>query len=156
MPYQCMVQCGNLLIAARGSSIDSFRDGSLLSTWKCPSIEIAGHSKPSPEVTTKLATQNSEASPIEIITDSAPPTKKRRLSSSEPVVASKVSKEKNKRQNNRSDAVLSGLEAPAVIALAITTDYRHVIVVTGEDKSIRVFENTQEDGVHELKELNQR
>jgi tRNA (guanine-N(7)-)-methyltransferase subunit TRM82 len=156
MPYQCIVQCGNLLIGARGSSIDSFRDGSLLSTWKCPHTQAAGNTKPSPEVTTKVATQISEASSVEVTTDSAPPAKKRKLSTSEPVEAKPVSKERKEKQNNRSDAVLSGLEAPAVIALAVTTDSHHVIAVTGEDKSIRVFENVQGDGVHRLKQLSQR
>jgi tRNA (guanine-N(7)-)-methyltransferase subunit TRM82 len=153
MPYQCMVQCGNLLIAARGSSIDSFRDGSLLSTWKCPSIQAAA--RPSLEVTTKLVTQHYETS-VEITTDSAPPAKKRKLSTSGPAEAKSATKEGGKKQNSRSDAVRSGLEAPAVIALAITKERRHVIAVTGEDKSIRVFENVQEDGVHRLKQLSQR
>jgi tRNA (guanine-N(7)-)-methyltransferase subunit TRM82 len=150
-----MVQSGNLLIAARGSSIDLFRDGLLLSTWKCPSIQAAGSTTPSLEVTTKLVTQHYETS-VEITADSAPPAKKRKLSTSGPVEAKSVTKEGKKKQNSRSDAVRSGLEAPAVIALAITKERRHVIAVTGEDKSIRVFENVQEDGVHRLKQLSQR
>jgi tRNA (guanine-N(7)-)-methyltransferase subunit TRM82 len=152
-----MVQSGNLLVAARGSSIDLFQDGSLLSTWKCPSIEGMGNTQPPPELATKLVTQTSESSSIEITIDSSSPSaKKRKLSASEPAEAKPVSKQAKKKQKNRSDAVLSGLEAPAVVTLAVTKDGRHVIAVTGEDKSIRVFENVRENGVHQLKQLCQR
>jgi len=160
MPYQCMVKSGNVLVAARGSSLDSFDvfDGSLLSTWKYPSVKRIGNGQPaSAEVITKLATQHSESSSIEIIVDaSSPPAKKRKLSASEPAGASQDLRKGKKKQNNRSDAVASGLEAPAVIALAVTNSGRHVIAVTGEDKTIRVFENVQEDGVHQLRQLSQR
>jgi len=44
-------------------------------------------------------------------------------------------------------------EAPAVIALASTRRGDHVIVVTGEDKSIRVFEH---DGRGQLRQISQR
>lgn len=150
-----MVKCGNLLIAARGSSIDSFslEDGSLLSTWKCPSTQEVRSGRHAPEVTTKLVAQNSESS-VEITIDaSSPPAKKRKLSASDPTP---VPKEVKKKQNNRSDAVASGLEAPAVTALTAAKGGRHVIAVTGEDKSIRVFENSKEDGVNRLKQLSQR
>lgn len=157
MAYQCMVQCGNLLIAARGSSIDLFQNGALLSTWKCPSIQGSGKPQPPPEVTARLATQNSVSSSVEItIHSSSPPAKKRKLSASESASAKAVSKEGKKKQKNRSDAVLSGLEAPAVVALAVTRGCSHVIAVTGEDKSIRVFELAQENGVRQLKQLSQR
>jgi tRNA (guanine-N(7)-)-methyltransferase subunit TRM82 len=155
-----MVKCGNVLVAARGSSLDSFDifDGSLLSTWSYPSSQGVGNGQPVPtEVTTKLATQNSESSSVEIIVDAAsPPAKKRKLSASEPADAKQHSKEGKKKQNNRSDAVASGLEAPAVIALAVTNGGQHVIAVTGEDKTIRVFENIREDGVYRLRQLSQR
>ncbi|PMD31145.1 hypothetical protein L207DRAFT_591614 [Hyaloscypha variabilis F] len=158
MPYQCMVQCGNLLIAARGSSIDLFEDSSLLSTWKCPSIQAVGKIQHHiPEVTTTLATQNSQSSSVEITIDSSSPlAKKRKLSSSDQAESKPFLGKGKEKQNNRSNAVLSGLEAPAVIALAITTDCHHVIAVTGEDKSIRVFELAQEDGVFNLKQLSRR
>jgi tRNA (guanine-N(7)-)-methyltransferase subunit TRM82 len=158
MPYQCMVKCGNLLIAARGASLDSFslENGSLLSTWKCPSTQGIGHGQPPLEVTTKLATQPTESSSVEITIDASSPAKKRKLSASELADSKLVSKEGKKKQNSRSDAVASGLEAPAVIALAVTEACRHVIAITAEDKSIRVFENGQEDGIHQLKQINQR
>ena len=94
---------------------------------------------------------------MEITIDSSlHPAKRRKLSASEPVESRQEEKEGKKKQNNRSDAVLSGLEAPAVIALAATKDCHHVIVVTGEDKSIRVLEIAQEGGEFRLKQLSQR
>lgn len=156
MPYQCMVQCGNLLIAARGSSIDIFQDGLLLSTWKPPSSQGMGTAPSPSEISTRLATQNSESSSVEItLESSSPPAKKRKLSASESGDVNSISKEGRKKRLNRSDVVDSGLEAPAFAALAATRKGNHVIAVTGEDKSIRVFEIVREDGMH-LKQLSQR
>ncbi|KAF8863476.1 hypothetical protein BDZ45DRAFT_738447 [Acephala macrosclerotiorum] len=160
MPYQCMIRCGDTLIAARGSSIDSFRfqDGSLLSTWKCSSSHDSQGSK-APEavtqITGKLNSQNSESS-VEIALDAASPAKKRKLSKSEESLPRAEGKTGKKKQNNRASALASGLEAPAVVILASTTDGRHVIAVTGEDKSIRVFENVVKDGAQQLKQLSLR
>jgi len=154
-----MVKCGSTVITARGSSIDSFnlRDGSLLSTWTCPTPNGTGKSQTiAQEVSTKVASQTSDPSSVEITLDASVPVKKRKLSASEPGGAKPVSKEGKKKQNNRSGAVASGLEAPAVISLAVTKVGCHVIAVTGEDKSIRVFENVEKDGVHQLDQLSQR
>lgn len=150
-----MVRCGNILVAARGSSIDAFQDGSLLSTWKFPSRERTETVRSPLEIATKLVTQTSESSSVEITISPSPPAKRRKLSASEPAEAPPVSKEGRKKRTNRSDAVLSGLEAPAVVALAATNGDDHVIAVTGEDKSIRVFQNVWEGGVHQLKQLSQ-
>lgn len=170
-----MVTCGNILVAARGSSIDSFNleNGSLLSTWTCPASQDATQKeKPSLVASQKeteipkSATPTEEADPEE----NGPPAKKRKLSSenieakngemSNPTPNTKEEqqdgKKKKQKQNNRSEAVASGLQSPAVIALAATKDGKHVIAVTGEDKSIRVFESTEEGGSHKLQHLSQR
>jgi tRNA (guanine-N(7)-)-methyltransferase subunit TRM82 len=147
MPYQCLQKCGNILIAGRGSSIDLFslEDRSLLSTWKCPplfqDLKISGSSK-------KTSSPSSQA------TESEPsPAKKRKLSADQNSEMVEVRGE-SKKSNNRADAVNSGLEAPAVTALVVKD--QHVIAVTGEDKSIRVFENVKENGKHILKHISQR
>lgn len=142
MPYQRLHRSGNILIAARGSSIDSFslQNGSFLSTWT-----NAPSSKPQPPTSTPA---------------SSPPAKRRKISDGEieegkeelkeePVKAqngSSPSKKEKKKQNNRSEAVASGLEHPAIIALTVTQDGKHVVAVTAEDKSIRVFENISTAG----------
>lgn len=157
-----MTRCGDILVAARGSSIDAFKlqDGSLLSTWTDSgrqnfqagnSLELAA------EPTTKLATQSSKSSSTIDITleTTSPPAKKRKLSLPDQSPFQPEAKNGKRKQNNRSSAVASGLDAPAITVLVSTTDGRHVIAVTGEDKSIRVFENVI-GGVHRLKQISQR
>lgn len=86
-----------------------------------------------------------------------PPAKKRKLSNETTEdVKPNVKDNSRKKQNVRSSAVASGLEAPAVILLAVTKGKGHVIAVTGEDKCIRVFENAVEDGTNRLLQISQR
>lgn len=139
VPYQCLKTCGNLLIAARGSSIESFnlRDGSLNSSWKAPGNPAPAVKKEHEEVVA-LVPQTSDMSVNSTNEDSAPPAKRRRLSAT--AEEAKVSKGPTmKKVNSRAQVFNVGLENPNVIALAVTRDCRHVIAVTGEDKSIRVL-----------------
>lgn len=152
MPYHCLQQCGDILVAARGSSIDLFslQDGSLLSTWDCPNSE--GCDRPD----RRDSVEQSED--IKLAT-SPPPAKRRRLSEDKGNVHAEEQENGKRRPNHRSKAVFSGLLAPAVIALGATKKGRHVIAVTGEDKSIRVFEVVSESngsGKQELRQLSQR
>lgn len=159
-----------MLVAARGSAIDSFNllDGSYLSTWSADSI--------SPVIALALF----EESPVATAESSLPPAKRRKLSSTgteaTTLIADDVTvdtaiqqhedskrngetqaKKERKKQNDRADAVKSGFEHPAVICLAATEDGRYVIAVTAEDKSIRVFEHgTNEDGAYKLKQVSVR
>ena len=158
IPYQCLKKCGNLLIAARGSSIDTFNleSRSLVSTWKCPPTqESTQEPDSSAPVQEADGTTNSSGAIATAAEQSTPPAKRRKLSVSEEPGKSKP--KNNKGKNHRSDILSAGSEAPAVIALTSTREGRHVIAVTGEDKSIRVFESTyQWDAKHELKQLSQR
>jgi tRNA (guanine-N(7)-)-methyltransferase subunit TRM82 len=159
-----MAKLGTVLIAARGSSIDCLNiiDGSLLSTWNCPPTRESSDRKPLvPTVELKSALQKSELSSVESVLDFPPPAKKRRLSTDGDGIPTTgeqkaLVKEGKKKQNNRSDAVASGLESPAVIALAVTQDGKHVVAVTGEDKCIRVFDCVSSAGQPALKQLSQR
>lgn len=173
LPYQCIKRCGKVLVAAKGSFIDTFNpeDGSLLSTWKCPSAHESSNSRPetSGQVldgpVNRLGTHKSE-SPLDVVLESSPPAKRRKLSAGDedgpaqnPAKENgrKKDQERGKKGNRRLDAVAIGFEAPAVISLAATEDGRHVIAVTGEDKSIRVFQNSFDgDGRHYLSQLSQR
>jgi tRNA (guanine-N(7)-)-methyltransferase subunit TRM82 len=173
MPYQCMDKCGNVLIAARGSNIDLFSlsDGSFLSTWQCPSSQGPLKAKSLiQEVNPKLENQDSKSSSVNIVVEASPPPAKRRKLSEEDgqdenstkgtkgenKSGKKQTRKEKKKQNNRLDSVAIGLEAPAVIALAVTSDAQHVIAITGEDKSIRVFSLIFQDGVMHLNQLSQR
>jgi tRNA (guanine-N(7)-)-methyltransferase subunit TRM82 len=168
MPYQCMEKCGNFLVAARGSNIDlfSFTDGSFLSTWQCPPNQEPSRARPATqEVKPTLENEHSKTSSVDIVIEaSAPPAKRRKVSeedqdgnsANDQKEDNKGGNKKNKKQNSRSESVASGLEAPAVIALAVTSDAAHVIAITGEDKSIRVFSVISQDGVAQLQQLSQR
>ncbi|PBP24629.1 WD repeat domain-containing protein [Diplocarpon rosae] len=172
MPYQCMVTCGDALVAARGSSLDSYnlQSGSLLSTWTCPaSKESKKEDDSSTQAQKKEEVSNLAPSIAEaVVEETGPPSKKRKLSD-EPEKGDQSSapkdqkpdqrrgkKDKKPKQNYRSVAVSTGLETPAVIALAATTDGRHVIAVTGEDKCIRVFKRIEEGGVEKLQQISER
>ncbi|KAF7923894.1 uncharacterized protein EAE98_007712 [Botrytis deweyae] len=140
-PYQCLKQCGNYLVAARGSSIDTFdiKDGSYLSTWKSPVPESTNALKTTGEETqTKSEEQNPETStPDAPLESPTPPAKRRKLSVSEEkeekiVVVQQL---KKKAKNTPPKTV----EPSPITALTITKDLQHVIAVTGEDKTIRVL-----------------
>lgn len=156
-PYQCLKQCGNYLVAARGSSIDTFdiKDGSYLSTWKSPVPESTNALKTTGEETqTKSEEQNPETStPDAPLESPTPPAKRRKLSVSEEkeektVVVQQL---KKKAKNTQPKAV----EPSPITALTITKDLQHVIAVTGEDKTIRVL--AWEDSVGKgLKQISDR
>ncbi|TAQ89808.1 hypothetical protein B7494_g1896 [Chlorociboria aeruginascens] len=130
VPYQCIQKCGtNTLIAGRGSSIDCFNleDGSLSSTWKCPVKDIIQKTK-----------SDSCTDIPQGISSPSPPTKKRKISGE--AEDSWTAEAKNgKKANARSNAITTSLETPAVTTLTVTHNGQHVIAITGEDKSIRVF-----------------
>lgn len=162
VPYQCILRTENFLIAARGSSIDlsTVKEPSRTSTWECPTAQ-GRSSKDGCQSTAQQSPVKDLASPAlqdAEATQLSPPAKRRKLSdegtSQNPDDTEPKSKKKS---NNRSDSVAAGLEAPAVTTLAITRNGQHVIAVTGEDKSIRVFEIAFDgDGMHYLKSVSQR
>jgi tRNA (guanine-N(7)-)-methyltransferase subunit TRM82 len=183
MPYQCLTKQGNLLVAARDSNIDLFNleDGSHLSTWSFPSAEKVQYLKAVVEDQRKVsATQECQSSSIDIIVDStSPPAKRRKLSSDEtekqgtPIKGSEQEsavdsnvavqtkgtsekQQKKQKQNNRSVAISTGQGFPAIIALAISEDEKHVVAVTGEDKCIRVFDVVSEGEMARLVQMSER
>jgi tRNA (guanine-N(7)-)-methyltransferase subunit TRM82 len=161
VPYQCLQRSGDILIAAAGSCIDLFslQDGSLLSTWKCPAAQGSQNGTPAVKEapSNKPVSQKPESASVDVTADtSSPPAKKRKLSTSPVHEPKSNAYQAKKKTQPRSDAVASGLEAPAVILLAVTKAQRHVIVVTGEDKCIRVLENVIEGGVHRLQQISLR
>lgn len=160
VPYQCLQKSGNLLVAARGSSIDLFslEDHSLLSTWKCPVANESSTKEAGEPTTQKLPSKESDspAPPAGDVSPPAPPAKRRKLSDGEDS-KKPLSEGKAKKKSNRSEAVSSGLDAPAIITLTVTKAGHHVIATTGDDKTIRVFEIVvEDDGKHHLKSVSQR
>lgn len=157
MPYQCLQKSGNTLFAARGSNIDSFdiEKRSFLSSWMCPNpFQELKISEAAQEVKVESVSENTPATVDTSANNvSVPPTKKRKLSFDEETPEKKASNGA-KKSKSRADTVASGLEAPAIIAMAV--EGQHVVAVTGEDKSIRVFENLIQDGEQSLKQISQR
>jgi tRNA (guanine-N(7)-)-methyltransferase subunit TRM82 len=166
IPYQSLQSCGGVLLAARGSSIDSFDlgNGALLSTWTVPQEKKSASSNGAASV----VSEKKDPEPSKDgVNEYSPPAKRRKLSEAEDESVAKPSNGANqqkkentggKKGNKRSEAVITGLDTPAVIALTSTKDGLHVIAVTGEDKSIRVFSNgiNAENGKQCLEQLSQR
>ncbi|KAI1768232.1 hypothetical protein GGR53DRAFT_478398 [Hypoxylon sp. FL1150] len=157
VPYQCLCRLGqsSILCAAKGTSIHTFNlspEPSHISWWTHPLTKQAGNSNP--EATSQdqnLEDQESEQ----------PPSKKRKLESDE-----KPSKEGKANQDEIGavEAVENGTgkkkekparrpELPFVILLTATENGSHLVAVTGQDKTLWVFEH---DGNGVLKELSQR
>jgi tRNA (guanine-N(7)-)-methyltransferase subunit TRM82 len=145
-PYQCIQKCGNILIAASISRLDSFNleDGSQLSSWTFPvSRGKSSGIYAARDINGKPAAPDTDASPANVEQASKRPTKRRRTSN----------------DVNDKDAVQEYADiqvdthSNCFTVLKSTTDGSHVIAVVGEDKSINVFEH---NGRGKLQHLSQR
>ncbi|KAK1755358.1 hypothetical protein QBC47DRAFT_383485 [Echria macrotheca] len=148
-PYHLVAFCGDILFAAKGSNIHSFTAQlEHLSVWKYPVEEK------SEDVSQSLEKQETPAA-------DGPPSKRRRLESGE-AEAQNGNGEAEKSQTPEAGAKGKGKrkekdpghqERPFVHGLTATNDGRHLIAITGSDKTIWVFEH---DGNGQLKQLSQR
>lgn len=159
LPYQRLcLSGGTTLIAARGSQIDifdlMFAGGAYLSTWKYPSkikSDSAEKSEKGASIETPGTVENGE--------ESGPSTKRRKLSNEDSAetegIKGQETKGKNGKGKRKSSKSPQGSEVPNVVLLACTgASYnQHVVAVTGEDKTIRVFK-LGKDGV--LEQLSER
>lgn len=140
LPYQFVCPAGpdGIHCVSRGGSILTFSiEGTHLSTWHHPSVP----SQPQ---------QNEEASVPE--DDQAPPSKRRKTDDeSEPPAAAAA--KTSKKQIQRKTRPKSPLDSPCVVLLRSTGDGKHIVAVTGQDKTVWVLEH---EGRGELKELSQR
>ena len=159
-PYQCLEVVGNFLVAATGNELHTFN----LSTGD----QVSSFVVPAPVIDTKAlqkAVKEAEKVVLDVTPDSEetpeagsdnPPAKRRKICDDEKDVEAEEKPEdakitgKKGLVSNRPASDRSA--APNFIALASTKDGRHVIGVTGEDKSVRVFEH--ENGV--LKQISER
>ncbi|KAI1779995.1 hypothetical protein F4818DRAFT_437289 [Hypoxylon cercidicola] len=163
VPFQCLCMLGqsSILCAAKGTSIHTFDLGaglSHVSSWIHPRTKQVGNSDP--EATSQdqgLENQESEQ----------PPSKKRRLNSDEkPNDEAKANQEETgaveatengdgekKKKKQKPEYHAPRPELPFVALLTATKDGSHLVAVTGQDKTLWVFEH---DGNGVLKELSQR
>ncbi|AEO53972.1 hypothetical protein MYCTH_2295948 [Thermothelomyces thermophilus ATCC 42464] len=149
LPFHLVKVCGGVIFAAQGCDIHSFNsDFKHISTWKYPvqnPNESSGASKDAP--------QDSPA-PEE------PPTKRRKVESGAGSEASvkdldQGAGSENGRPKSKKAAQydVPANERPFVQGLYATADGRHLIAITGSDKTIWVFEH---DGAGNLKQRSQR
>ncbi|KAK0733436.1 hypothetical protein B0T26DRAFT_19797 [Lasiosphaeria miniovina] len=159
LPYHMLKVCGDILFAARGSSIHSFNlNLEPLGTWKYPVQQASGPSAPS-------HSQQPREPPAP---QSKPPSKRRKLEAGqEPVINSQDADAdadqetpqpgNRRRRRNKSGShepsYSSPHDVPFIHELSATTDGRHIVAITGSDKTIWVFEH---DGAGNLKELSRR
>ncbi|KAI9745169.1 MAG: tRNA (guanine-N(7)-)-methyltransferase non-catalytic subunit trm82 [Claussenomyces sp. TS43310] len=141
--YQCMHICGDILIAARISHIDTFslKRGSRLSSWSCP---LPSHEPQNADTSAeKVQVESSKSSSDSSVKNltSVEPAVKRRKCSSEHDSPPTLDKSRKQSKLQHSEAQDHDSSAPNITALAVTTDGRHVIVVTGDDKTIRVLKH---------------
>lgn len=155
MPYQAIKAVGNLLFAARGSSIDliDIKNATILSTWTCPPTYSQNH-----HTTSEVESGERSFNNLGEKNENSPPVKKRKLSSEKNNLSDKNLKEAEVLEptdgKNKGDAY--HVESPTVSILTSTLSGKHIIIVTGEDKSIRVLEKVGEDQSQKLIQLSQR
>ncbi|KAI1382227.1 hypothetical protein F4677DRAFT_440027 [Hypoxylon crocopeplum] len=159
LPYQYLSRLGqsSILCAAKGTSIHTFdleAGPSFLSSWTHPLTRQAGNDKPSAQEGQNLDEQETDQ----------PPSKKRKLDSGgKPNVEGETSQGDSKaveaeangngQKKPKSERRGQQAELPFVILITATEDGSHVVAVTGQDKTLWVFEH---DGKGTLKELSQR
>lgn len=149
LPYHVLKVCGDVVFAARGSNIYSFTSSlEYVSAWEYPVKQAKGQDG---------LTSEPKASPA----PEGPPTKRRKVepaqeptpdaNGSGPAEGANTPETKIRRKGKQYNKGLSDL--PFVQGLYPTTNGRHVVAVTGSDKTIWVFEH---DGAGHLKQLSQR
>ncbi|TRX93864.1 hypothetical protein FHL15_005246 [Xylaria flabelliformis] len=160
LPFQCLSPLGwntKFFCAAKGCSIQTFNlDGGSqpLFSWTHPSLQQAKTVAETKE-TTHGRLESEEQ------TRQQPPSKRRKLGSDEAdaeteagqgTPAATANGEKNQKKGKANWAQPKP-EAPLIVLLTATADGSHVIAVTGQDKTLWVFEH---DGKGSLEEVSRR
>ncbi|KAI0842095.1 hypothetical protein F5Y06DRAFT_258972 [Hypoxylon sp. FL0890] len=166
LPYQCLTRLGrsSILCAAKGTSLHTFdldSGSSFLSSWTHPATKKAENSEAQEK---EAGQEGQEGQDLNEQESGQPPSKKRKLDSDDkPNSEGKdshadtkiVEATANGNGKNKQKAESRGQqpEFPFVNLLAATEDGSHLVAVTGQDKTLWVFEH---DGKGVLKELSQR
>ncbi|KFY93690.1 hypothetical protein V500_03571 [Pseudogymnoascus sp. VKM F-4518 (FW-2643)] len=156
--YQCVEVVGEYLVGASAYKLQTFNlcNGSQVSSWRCPDqlnkTALATQSEPTND---EDGLQGSVAPSIEAAgSDSNQPAKRRKLSDPSNEESSSVGKapkgEKPRACSQRTATNTSTY--PNIVALTSSNDGKYVIIVTGEDKTIRVL---QHDDGH-LQQISER
>ncbi|KAL2136040.1 hypothetical protein VTI74DRAFT_5776 [Chaetomium olivicolor] len=142
LPYHLLKVCGSIIFAAQGSDIHSFNSSlEPLSTWKYP---------------VKQGEESAPPEPQESPAPEGPPAKRRKVEDGQGAASNDQAEEPaNGQPKSKKNAPydVPANERPFVQGLYATTDGRHLVAITGSDKTIWVFEH---DGAGNLKQLSQR
>ena len=156
-PYQCLLYCpcpgqaeAGTLIASSGPYIHTFNvhNGTYLSTW--PSGQDLGKSSKD-DANAEFGSGLSGKTEAHL-EDPQRPWKRRKLSPPRDDSGSSAEIVVNGGDADDQSARLKQAISPPVIKLAGTSNGHHVVVVTGEDKCIRVFELTEDGCLIQLSE----
>lgn len=171
IPYNGVQAAGNILFATRGGKIHSFNlsDHKHISTWQHPDVEkqiSSSESKQEPQNETKTPI---DAENVPETEESEPPAKRQKVAEEGLNVStgdaqagntenaqSKGTKGKGKgKSDNHGDRSRMGrvVDRPLITLMTCTDDGKHLIAVSGHDKSVWVFEH---DGEGNLTQLSQR
>ncbi|KAI1345153.1 hypothetical protein F5Y15DRAFT_364988 [Xylariaceae sp. FL0016] len=161
LPYQCLASLGQgtLLCAAKGPSIVTFDIATgpqTLTSWSHPSLKLVD--------TCDARIQSEENGDATAQGNAQPPSKKRKVEaeaavgtapqtadqSDVPASEAPADGQKPKKQKQKAPPKV---DVPFVILLAATESGSHIVAVTGQDKTLWVFEH---DGKGALEELSQR
>lgn len=142
IPYQVLKACGSVVFAARGSDIHSLNSSlEHISTWKYPVKQENESSGPVLEIQEPPEVEEAQESPA----PEGRPVKRRKLQNGQQGKSNGQAKAKSGPQK--------AIERPFIQGLYATTDGRHLVAITGSDKTIWVFEH---DGAGNLTQLSQR
>jgi tRNA (guanine-N(7)-)-methyltransferase subunit TRM82 len=144
LPYHLLKVCGSVVFAAQGSDIHSFSSAlEHISTWKYPVQETEQSNGPSEEAQESPAPEG-------------PPAKRRKVENGQKPAANDHGDDAANGPPKSKKAAAYDVPAndrPFVQGLYTTSDDRHLVAITGSDKTIWVFEH---DGAGNLRQLSQR
>ncbi|ROW16098.1 hypothetical protein VPNG_01944 [Cytospora leucostoma] len=170
LPFHNVQVCGDVVFAARGGNIHSFKltDGSHISHWKYPVEKKdtkSGVQKPEEEAAAPAPSKEEEQGPpakrVRLDDgkeakvgngDAAHDAETEKSAGDKPAGEDGKDQKKGKKAGPRAGGLSQPSERPMVIILTATSDGRHIVAVT-QCKSIWVFEH---DGHGQLKQLSRR
>lgn len=171
IPYSCVTTHGDVVFAARGGQIQTFKlgGGPALTTWNHPDAEreaVASVERAAGASEKRAQPAGAESSPVE----DEPPTKRQRVEQSAPDesipeagTATPQEEEtgeepKGKKKGKKGHGIARGPisrqpDYHLIILLEVSADGKHVAAVSGNDKTLWVFDH---DGNGALKETSKR
>ncbi|KAI8965962.1 hypothetical protein F5Y11DRAFT_310954 [Daldinia sp. FL1419] len=171
LPYQYLSRLGqsSILCAAKGGSIHTFdldAGNSFLSSWTHPTKKKPSSREPQAQEKSEEDREDQEDRELDEQESGQRPAKKRKLNEDKKPSAeegdnqadTKAAEEEAEangdgKKKPKSDPRVQGPEIPFVALMTSTEDGKYLVAVSGQDKTVWVFEH---DGKGFLKELSQR